>query len=264
MRMTMLMAIAVTFGVFNQARSQTSIHITYSKTTSIVFQYPIINVDRGSGDLIAQRVRGVDNTLQIKAARRGFPETNLTVITADGNLHHFYVLYAERPETQTFIVDSAKAKVTFSERLNIKSYEEKANRILKARKYGRLEKDHRFKVQFRLNAIYIEGDQLFYDLSIVNKSNIGYDVQSLRFFIRDKKKVKRTASQEQELKLIFASNSESKVKGNSVFRTICVLEKFIIPQVKILDIELFEKNGGRNHKLRVKNNTIVKAKELPK
>jgi conjugative transposon TraN protein len=263
MRLNILIAAAILFGLVNNGFSQ-SLEVTYLKTTSLVFKYPIVNVDRGSADFIAQRVKGVDNTLQIKATRKGFPETNLTVITADGNLHHFNVLYSAHPQTQTFVIDSAAAEVEFADGLNIKEYQSKTDRILKASGKGRLERHAQFKIILSLNAIYIEGNQVFYYLSIKNNSNVDYDVQSLRFFIRDSTKIKRTASQERELTPVFASESESRIKGKSTLRIVYALEKFTIPDAKTLDIELFEKNGGRNLNLRVGNNTIVNAENLPK
>jgi hypothetical protein len=75
--------------------------------------------------------------------------------------------------------------------------------------------------------------------------------------------VKRTASQERELTPVFVS-TEPEIKGKSTLRAVYVLEKFTIPDAKTLDIELFEKNGGRNLKLRIKNRTIVNAKKLLK
>jgi hypothetical protein len=44
---------------------------------------------------------------------------------------------------------------------------------------------------------------------------------------------------------------------------IYALQKFTIPNAKALDIELFEKDGGRNLKVRIENKEIVKAKLLP-
>ena len=81
--------LAIATNGFSQIITNDSLDITYSKTTSLVFPFSIKGVDRGSKDVLAQKAKGVENVLQLKAARRSFPETNLTIITADGNLHHF-------------------------------------------------------------------------------------------------------------------------------------------------------------------------------
>jgi hypothetical protein len=60
-------------------------------------------------------------------------------------------------------------------------------------------KDKKSQAVFRLNGLYIGDDNLFYQIEIKNRSNISYDKDMFRFFIRDKKKSKRTASQEIEM-----------------------------------------------------------------
>src|SRR5687768_14524787 len=74
--------------------------ISFNKTTSLVFPYSIRSVDRGSRDVLAQKAKGVENVLQVKAGRKGFAETNLTVITADGTLHQFTVTYSDSSSVQ--------------------------------------------------------------------------------------------------------------------------------------------------------------------
>jgi conjugative transposon TraN protein len=248
---------------FSQGRIQ-QIDITFSKTTSLVFKYPIVNVDRGSDDVIAQKVKEVENTLQIKAARRNFPETNLTVITADGKLHHFYVNYSDRPDRQTFSLDTASVGIAFTNGGSVMLYKQKVDKILSKGVRGSSKQRKGFRIKFSLNGIYIDGGEIFYDITIRNKSNIRYDIQSMRFFIRDRKKAKRTATQEIELTPGYISSSMNRVDGHGSLRIVYVLNKFTIPDSKSLDIELFEKNGGRNLKLRIKNHTIVKAERLPK
>src|SRR5690606_26501384 len=73
------------------------IEIAFSKTTNLVFPFEIKSVDRGSKDVLAQKAGGIENVLQLKAARQDFDETNLTVITSDGKLYSFLVNYADNP-----------------------------------------------------------------------------------------------------------------------------------------------------------------------
>src|SRR6267378_7169742 len=73
------------------------VEVTYNKTSNIVFPTIITSVDRGSRDILAQKAKGVENVLQLKAGKENFPETSLTVITADGILHQFTVNYSSQP-----------------------------------------------------------------------------------------------------------------------------------------------------------------------
>ena len=95
-----------------------------------------------------------------------------------------------------------------------------------------------------------------------NESPIDYDIDLLRFFIRDKKKGKRTAIQENELKPLYVVGNTSRVKGGSQNSIVVALEKFTIPDAKDLAIQIMEKNGGRHLLMKVKNNKIIKAISL--
>ena len=50
------------------------LNITYSKTTHLLFPFAIISIDRGSKDILAQKAKGVENVLQIKAAKPDFDQ----------------------------------------------------------------------------------------------------------------------------------------------------------------------------------------------
>ena len=73
------------------------LNITCNKTTNLIFPFSIESVDRGSKDILAQKVTGAENILQVKADKQNFSETNLSVITADGNLYSFIVDYLNEP-----------------------------------------------------------------------------------------------------------------------------------------------------------------------
>ena len=264
-RLMLLIAIAniKTFG--QSIAEHPDLLITYSKTTSIVFPSDIQSVDRGSKDVLAQRVNGVKNILQVKAARRRFQETNLTVVTTNGTLHHFNVAYSEAPNELAFVISDAgrknptpeisfdDPKVNIDLKTRIQSIQsEKGSNIIGKRKN---------KITFILRGIYIHDDVIYYRFKIKNRSNINYDIQSLRFFIEDKRQAKRTTSQEIEMYPLSNSTSpiSTTVPGRSSLEVIYALEKFTIPDAKRLIIKLFEGKGGRHAKLRISNNLIVNA-----
>ncbi|MEJ7829531.1 MAG: DUF4138 domain-containing protein, partial [Segetibacter sp.] len=76
--------------------------ITLNKTTNLIFPYSIKSVDRGSADVLAQKAKGVENILLVKAGKENFAETNLSVITTDGKLYSFVVDYINNPAAINF------------------------------------------------------------------------------------------------------------------------------------------------------------------
>lgn len=242
------------------------LYVTYSKTTSIIFPSAIQSVDRGSKDVLAQRISGVKNILQLKAARRRFPETNLTVITSNGTLHHFNVSYSDDPKELAFAIsdernqtlfpevtfDDPNAKVDFHATIESIQNEKGSNLLGKTNN----------KIAFILRGIYIQEDIIYYRFKIRNRSNINYDIQSLRFFIQDKRQAKRTTSQEIEMHPLNTSPEAKTVRGRSSIDVVYALEKLTIPDAKRLIIKLFEGNGGRHAKLKISNNLIVNASQI--
>lgn len=249
-----------------------SLQITTGKTTSLIFPYSIKSVDRGSADLLVQEAKGVDNILQLKAARENFAETNLSVITSDGNLYSFVVGYDRKPSqlTISFGADTlsgiGRGKVSQLSNASESATSEAsiiatADKLLKIRKsivHGI--RDKYYKMKFSLNGVYIQRNILYCQIRCKNSSNIDYDVDMLRFYLRDRKRSKRTASQEIELKPLYVAGNTTIISGKT--RSLCVvaLPKFTIPDAKYLAIEMKEKNGGRNLLLKVHNRHIIHAR----
>lgn len=245
-----------------------SLQITYNKTTSLVFPAVIKSVDKGSRDILAQKAKGVENILQLKAARHGFPQTNLTVITSDGIIHEFAVRYSKEPDQQVLKIlsqDTTNADNESNPPLLWRGtwgeaeMENCASRIVNSKRSIRLVNESGNKIGLSLRGIYIKDNVMFYHFRIRNQSNIHYDVDFLRFYIRDKQKVKRTASQEVDSKPVYVFGNTDRIKGQTTQDVVYALEKFTIPDAKRLVIEMFEKNGGRNISLSIKNKTIVNA-----
>lgn len=245
-----------------------SLYIGYSKTTTIVFPFAIKSVDKGSQDVLTQKAKGVENILHIKAAQQGFIETNLTVITADAKLYSFVVNYDEESPQLNLSMDKAKSKspeIYFSEQ---SGNEEKLLKYSKLAFYHKnkitaaLKK--KYDIRFQLNGIYIRDDVLYYKTRVVNNSRIKYDIDQLRFFIRDSRKIKRTASQEIEIVPILIHNNVSTISDESEATTVFALPKFTIPNKKHLIIQLMEKNGGRHIELQLKNTKLLRLTVLPK
>lgn len=251
-----------------------NLQLTFNKTTSIVFPYAIASVDRGSRDILAQKAKGVENVLQLKAARPDFPESNLTVITIDGQLYTFTINYSKHPLYTVLTVSHNTEKRTgrlpgrplliMQMKHNGVELHTKAAKVVHAKRSVHFKARQRYKVTLSLDGIYVDDDIIFYRLNITNLSQINYDVESLRFYIRDKQKVKRTATQEVELNPLYLYGDRKMIKGNTSKTLVYVLPKFTIPDAKGLVIEMMEKNGGRNIDLKVTNRSIVKARAVPK
>lgn len=258
------------------------IQIAYNKTTTIIFPNSIKSVDRGSADVLAQRAEGVENVLHIKADREDFEQTNLSVITSDGKFYSFLLDYNKNPTTLSINLNLEGLKATGG-RVNFNGTTSQADQnsyivfedvkvsdaslkatgasIAKQKRFIKNIGEDQNQIHFALEGIYINENVIYYQLIIKNKSNINYDIDFIKFYIRDKKLVKRTASQDIEVPFIYEYNPESTVKGKTEIQKVFALQKFTIPDDKDLYIELYEKNGGRQSKLKIGNDLIVAARQ---
>jgi conjugative transposon TraN protein len=239
--------------LFVSAKAQTSLCISTEKTTSLVFPFAILHVDRGTKSVLAQPVKESPTILLVKAATKGFPETNLSVITEDGSVYTFVICYDNNPAQWVYHLPVNKTAT-------LATY---ANGILDNPKTMRGIKDSKWDILIKVSGIYIKDDVVFYQLNISNQSPVDYDIELLRFFIRDKKKGKRTAVQENELKPLYVAGNISKVKANSSSAIVIALDKFTIPDAKYLAVQIMEKNGGRHLLMKINNRKILKAIPLP-
>ena len=244
--------------------ADSKLELSLFKTSSIVFPTSITSVDRGSRDILAQKAKGVDNVLQVKAAKINFRETNLTVITSDGRLHQFEVTYSPQPESLLLSVDSSRQgqnpRLLFNTQMTKAEFDQLCSTV--QQNGSQLKKQKRNQMELSLRGVFIEKNVMLFQVSIANDSNIPYHTESLRFFVRDKQKLKRTASQEWVQQPIQMSGNKNFIDGRDEQHVICAIPKFTFPDSKRLIIELMESRGGRHLRLVVKNRIIIKAKRV--
>lgn len=235
------------------AQTQT-LCISTIKTTSIVFPYDILHVDRGTKDILVQLVNDAKDLLLIKAGETNFAPTNLTVYTMDGKVYSFDVCYDESPELLIHHVNSV-------EKNSLESY---AGNLLDNKQAIFGIKTIKANVASEVTGIYIQDDMIFLQMRLTNKSPISYEVDLIRLYIRDKKRDKKTALQEFNLEPVYVTGNIKKVKAYDQSTIVMALNKFTLSDKKFLAIQFMEKRGSRHLLLKVNNRKMMQAIMLPK
>lgn len=255
-----------------------ALEVTFSKTVHVIFPSAIRYVDLGSADLLAAKADGTENVLRVKAALRDFSrESNLSVITEDGNYYTFNVKYADEPvklavEMTDFLHDGEavnrpnNALAIYMQELGQESPLLVKLIMQSIYKNNDREIKHigskRFGIQHTLKGIYTHNGLLYFHLQLKNSSAVPYSIDFITFKIVDKKVAKRTAIQEQVIWPLRAHNNLMLVGGKRTERMIFALPKFTIPDDKMLVIELNEQEGGRHQRFTVDNADLVRAKVI--
>lgn len=243
------------------------IEINDQKTTVILFPNAIKSVDRGSRYVLAEKVKGAENVLKLKAERQGLPQSNLSVITADGKLYSFIVDDTVNLPYQAIDLckqeQQEQSAIRFADAgLNEVQVKEVSAHVsfLPAFLHHKVKSD---KLRLEMKGIYYLKDFMFYEFKISNHSNIDYTLDFSRFYVQDKKKVKRMAIQEQEIiPLRQFPDSTLTISGKSHRTVVIAFKKFTIADNKNLAIELFEKDGDRHLSMQVDGREILKARPV--
>jgi len=233
--------------------------IAVGKTTNLIYPFAIKSVDRGSRDVLVQKAKGLENILQVKAARACFEATNLTVITTDGKLYSYNVVYDEA--TSQINLDYTNGAVNTTQEYNEASAKQLSATVASSHRNICRVKDSNHGIKVTVEGLFVHENLFFFKVRIKNKTNINYDIAQLRLFIKDQKKAKRTASQENEIKQLYTHNPISVVKGSDEQVIVIVVPKFTIPDKKEMILQVMEKGGGRHLEIHIKNKTIL-ASEL--
>jgi len=247
--------------------SSYNLQISNTKTSNVVFPFAIVSVDRGSKDILAQKAAGVENILQVKAAKQGFDTSNLSVVTADGKLTTFVVSFAQNPSSINLSLDPNNRPRETSiflpkENTNEEELRKYTDFVLQNNAYTPGSGRENSGIVFHLKGLFIKDGVLYFQFKITNWSNVRYDIEQFRFFIRDLKRAKRTASQEIEVLPIYVNKQLAQIPGKSVDMYVFSLPKFTIPDQKFLAVQLMEKDGGRHIELKISNRQLLNARQL--
>lgn len=255
----------------------------FSKTVHILFPSPVTYIDIGSMDIIAGKADGAGNVVRVKAAVRNFTtETNLTVITEDGGFFSFDVHYAENPAVSTINISAPKQPAVENGSTQPEPAPTEGRVLLQEvgrekpatvkRVLGDIYRQNRMDVKgvrtkkygigVEVLGIYVHNDVIYIHTMISNETNISFEVDARQFIVADRKLAKRTAQQQTPLDILRVCNDPTVVRGHQRQRTVFALQKFTIPDDKVLLWEIIERNGARHQTVEIPAKELLDAKLL--
>lgn len=117
---------------------------------------------------------------------------------------------------------------------------------------------------FLATNLYVYENQFYFKIIVKNNSKINYDIDFIKFTIRNKNKgVKKSGDQDIDLEEIFVLNKDKMtVPGQEKNEYVYVFPKFTIENNKKLFIEIWEKNGDRKIDFGFSSNDILTIKRI--
>ena len=114
------------------------------------------------------------------------------------------------------------------------------------------------KLTMQINNVYVVNDYIFLDMTFLNSTNLGYDIDAIKFSVEDKKIYKATNNQSIALEPVYQLYRQKQFKKN--YRNIYVFKKFTYPNSKVMKIRLLEEQlSGRAIEMKVKYSDILNA-----
>ncbi len=268
--------------------------ISDRKTTHIIFPAKIREFDAGTDYVLAQVPPSVTNVLRVKANPNatGFlqegtgAETNMTVMTEDGGFYSFLLRYQAEPEILNInIANNVGADDQTSRAMGINrsaavplllpatsgdqadlpeaelayQCQRVADRKSTLRNIGA----SKLRISALLTGIYVSGRVMYLQFQVRNDSQIDYAVDFFKFYVRDQDVLKRMAAQELELKpLARYPETLTTFRAGSDYRIVYAVPAQTLTQDKVVDIELYEKEGGRHLRFPIDSDILQHTKPL--
>ncbi|SDF60888.1 Bacteroides conjugative transposon TraN protein [Dyadobacter soli] len=239
------------------------IEVSSNQTVAISFPSAVKAVDRGSPQLLAQKVKSTENVLLIKAASPEMKPTSLIVITTDGQLHSFEVTYQSVPSATS--VQLLPRQHSVAAVLSGQQGQRRLDsliRIAKEYQSNIRRKSSAGKVTATLDGLFIKENLMLLRLKLENASPINYDIETMRIYIHDKKQIRRSAIQQQEILPVAVSDTINQIKTTEQQTIVLAIPKLTLTSRKRLSISLTEQNGARQLTIHVKPRQINRPATL--
>lgn len=253
-----------------------SIPGTENKTTSVIFQNPIIHWDLGvNNPNIAVSVdESVPKILKLRMSASFVDTTNMLVVTQDELVYSFRINYTDTLRQYVYIIDKKKSvnyetAGAIEKNIKLKKKDSLPDKELVEVIHDckenilRSEIAKKGKVSLKLKNIFIRNEEMYFYLEIENKSNLSYTIDFYNLYMKSnlKKALKGVTSQDIQMDFDFIEKC-TEIPAHHNKSVIMHMKKFTLESDKIGILEIYEKEGGRHLKIRLSNDELLSARNL--
>ena len=237
------------------------LQITTRYTTNILFPSAIFRVDLGTEDVLAKKMDKTENVLLLKANRKGMEPTNVSVYLADGKFYSFAVTYGDSLASYNYSFSAPASRAQYTGILtNTDHLDADAATIATLHARDHLSTSSG-RVHLRLNGIFLKDNLLWLNLRARNASPIDFQPAVLHFSIRDRKRLRRTATQSIDLSPVYIP-ADSALSADHATSLIAALKPFTLSRDKQLVVEWREAGDGRRVRLTIRGHHLLHAKRI--
>ena len=273
MKNLLLTSIFLSISTLTKAQTPIALDTIYAndqKNVALFFPEPIRQGITGSDNFVFTYNREKEQYFGLLQAKPG-KESNLLVVGRNGSVFSYIVKYTKQLDRLNYFIPKAKSigneKPSVADSTAIVKREKSVNNetfhynkfcsylIDRKQRIGRIKKRNEGIVLSAENIVF-DKEELYFVIQIENKSTLDYDLNFLNLSVETRKKGKKKSLQRLYQEPIFKYNLPSKIAENETVRLVYVLPKFSISNDRRAVLELNERNGERNLKLKISHRFI--------
>jgi len=235
--------------------AQDTAYISRDKTTALFFKSSVKIIGKTPPDF---EVRQIENGLiTLKAISPDFKSVKLNIQDQNTDqVYHIPVQYSYGRAGRRIEVGGNRAIITVS-RSPVANYAAIGNQLASGKRSDVVDRKKIGGVKAWVNKLSLANNKVFFRLDIRNRSNLPYDVDFIRFYIRDLKTVARMATHEQEIVPIYSNlNKHTTILKSKEIAKVFGFHRFSLSDDQALNIELYERNGNRHLYLQIKQKDL--------
>lgn len=252
MKTILLLAVVLSGSLVGRSQSL-DIELCAHKTTTLIFPLKIIHIDRGSSQIIVQPIKEADHVLLVKAADSSMTETNLSVIMSDGTVYSMNTRFSHNP-TQLVYLLPRQARATT---------QQIAERLLDNPASIRVIHSQNQDMEIKLTGLYVGEGKTYFQVELVNQGPIDYDIEMSSYFIKDKKRGRRSSVQQVDLSPLHIVGDHQRIRAFESTTAVWAFDKFTLGRQQRFFCTIREKSGGRHLRLSIGHRTLLRAVLLP-
>jgi len=257
------------------AKAQTTqildtIYANDTKNVALFFPEPIRQGVTGADNFVFTYNREKEQYFGLLQAKPG-KESNLLVINKNGSIFSYIVRYKSQLSKLNYFVPKASSignerpivndtteVIKIEDSVDNKTfyYTKFSSYLLdKRQRIGTIQK-RKEGIVLSINNIVFNKEELYFVIQIENKSTLDYDLNFLNLSIETRQKGKKKSLQKLFQEPIFKYKLPQRITEGEVVKLVYAMHKFSISNDRRLVLELNEKNGERDLKLKVSHKYI--------
>lgn len=238
-----------------------TIEVTTGADIHIVAPQKVNYIDFGNDSITASLAEGTQNIIRLRALEKFSTPTNVSFALSNGKFYSYNITYSPTVLVASYTLEDSTHEGVILDDNNLKTNDK--SYILKSiskrnRSFYSLG-IQKYKQRLEIRNIYTYKEQTIIEVDITNSSQVAYDVDYIKFSIKDKSSKRRVATQDIDLNFDEISGFGNKIEASQSVRLIFVFPKFTIGEDKYLELSLVEKEGGRNINYKIDDRSLNSA-----